>query len=139
MAKDEDDSPKKSKKSNGKSKKGTLFYNILYSIFLTPIEVDDTLSSQSSSSPSSQSQDASSSSSSSTTVDGDVIVTQFKDNPKLRKEFQRKLNKILDAKENMNNVDPNVLAASEKKGKKSNLTPLEQQYVAIKKEYHIRF
>lgn len=47
----------------------------------------------------------------------------------------------MDAKDNMNAVpDPTALtAAPEKKGKKSNLTPLEQQYVAIKKEYPFKF
>ena len=71
-----------------------------------------------------------------TTDDGDVIVTQFKDNPKLRKEFQRKLNKMMDDRENLNAPpDPTVNLTSGKPGKKSNLTPLEQQFVAIKKEY----
>lgn len=103
---------------------------------------DDALSSQSSQA---SSQDTSSSTpkglSTTTTDDGDVITTEFKDNPKLRKDFQKKLNKMLDAKDAMNAPpDPTLtVTSSTKSGKKSNLTPLEQQFVEIKKQYQILF
>ena len=149
---EEDYSPKPAKKQNGTStngkpqKKGIylsfyiLFIYSFISLFTILILDDDVLSSQASSQASQSSQDAAPSSAAATitTDDGDVIVTQFKDNPKLRKQFQRKLNKMLDDRENMNAPpDPTVNVASAKPGKKSNLTPLEQQFIAIKKEYLI--